>query len=303
MQVKKIHFFLLFLLFLSFNMISQHNFNNLIGLDTIGVSPVELPRYADKHNIKRMLKVRLSNKEDTIFYGDGRDINIGRQKGTIDDIKEYDWHGSITLDVEYKGLGPLDIRYEYTYNRKKDLIIGSADLSGWHQTGVRKYHYNEQTQLDSIQILNLYLYERDSIFDYKGATFFDYDDLGRLEQITFLYENFRTNLIDTVGRTIYKYNEDTCKITKYQDYSASFDFYTLIYNKKGQIIEQQNEYQTEKYEYNAAGWLSKKTDYNKKGERTGTIDYFYDENYLLIGSEQYLNSKYKTEILYIYEFY
>ena len=78
--MKKTYFFL-FLLFLSYNAQSQHNFNNQISdLDTIGASPIELPRYADKHNIKRMMKVRLQQKGSLLAIGDGSDINIGQQK-------------------------------------------------------------------------------------------------------------------------------------------------------------------------------------------------------------------------------
>ena len=305
--MKKTYFFL-FLLFLSYNAQSQHNFNNQISdLDTIGASPIELPRYADKHNIKRMMKVRLQQKGSLLAIGDGSDINIGQQKGTIEDIKEYDWRGNITLDVEYAALGPYDIPYEYTYDdNNKRKILESADKLGTYQTNLNRYFYNEKNQLDSIQKVNLFFDENDSSFHHKGTTFFDYNDLGRLERKTFLYENIRSNsnVTDTVGITFYECKDDTCNIIKYTDIGASFDFYRLIYNRKGQIIEQQNEYRTEKYEYNAAGWISKTQYFSKKNTLEQTTDYFYDKNNLLVGSENYSpKSKYKTEVIYIYEFY
>lgn len=302
--MKETYFFL-FLLFLSFNAQSQHNFNNQISdLDTIGASPTELPRYADKYNLKRMLKVQLRQKgNESLVVGDGRAINIGHQKGIIQDIKEYDWRGNITLDVEYAALGPYDNPYEYIYdNKDKRKILKSADKLGSDKTQLKQYYYNDNQQLDSIQLLNFY--EEDSSFYYKGAYLFDYDNLARLEHKTFLYKNIRSSTIDTIGVTFYEYKEDSCNIIKYADAGASFDSYTLIYNKEGQIIEQQNEYRIEKYEYNAAGWLSKGIYFDKEGNLGQTIDYFYDENYLLIGSENYdPKSKYKTETIYIYEFY
>jgi len=118
--MKKIYFF--FCLFLSFNAQSQHEFNSI--LDTVGVSPIELPRYADKLNIKRMMKVRLQKEGHMIVEGDGSSINIGDKKGTIQDIKEYDWRGNIILDINYLALGPLDYPYEYVYdNKDKRKII------------------------------------------------------------------------------------------------------------------------------------------------------------------------------------
>lgn len=287
-------YFLLLLLFCSFSAQSQYLDNMLI--DTIGAEPIELPRYIKQHKIAKMTKVTIGDIYEE--NGSYQIIYIGEQNGTIDDIKEYDEHGNVLINIGFYSPERFCQYYKYEYDTS-DFLKTKQKHSSQEKLS---YEYNDEKLLERIKYN---LRDEDTRIDrHSGDMYFYYDDKNRITKSTFSYEDYEDTISfkhDTIETLSAYYEESSAEIYISNQYITNKII--LYFDENNRVGAKVDKNGKEEYEYNEAGLIVEKREYDRYYELDWRTTYFYNENNLLTHSIMKFHSSDSIKKVYIYEFH
>lgn len=212
---------------------------------------------------------------------------------TIYRIYTYDEYGNVVDDIQYDKNGNIEFERPWNYIYSDNGLVLEKSRIYEIESGITgigfKYEYDSNNRLFK-EIQGGYL--QNGIWEYTGdyARQYEYDELGRLQHIIYIYNGMQKS------KTEYKYNENG-KLYELIIYEENFTAHTFYYyNDNGHVIEEihtRDNYDgsrlfynyvynddkiTEKYLYTAKGDIVTKYEYTGSTVSKIIRKYYKEDN-------------------------